>query len=838
MDCYTANWNPLGEEAFYRKFELYTMEWSLKEDLRDCLVAAAPYGGPIALLKNSSRKEKSPSARPLLEIYSASGLLLASMPWKSGQLVQLGWTASEDLLCIQEDGTVLIYNLFCEFKRHFSMGNEVLQNHVLEAKVFHTEYGTGVAILTGALRFSLATNIDDLKLRRMPEVPGLQKPPSCWAVLSQDRVTIVLLAVGQDLYLLDNTSCSVVTPPGMSPSAGAYLQMAVSFNYRCLALFTDTGYIWMGLATLKEKLCEFNSSIRAPPKQMVWCMRPRSRQRAVVVAWDRQLMVAGNSKECIQFVLDEDSYLVPELDGVRILSRSSHEFLHEIPEASQEIFKIASMAPGALLLEAQKEYEKESQKADEYLREIKDQKLLPEAVSQCIEAAGYEHEPDTQKSLLRAASFGKCFLDKFPPEAFVRMCQDLRVLNAIRDYQIGIPLTFTQYKRLTIEVLLDRLVLRRLYPLAIRICEYLRLSEVQGVSRILAHWACYKVQQKDKTDEEVAHAINQKLGDTPGISYSEIAARAYDCGRTELAIKLLEYEPRSGEQVPLLLKMKRSKLALSKAIESGDTDLVYTVVLHLKYELNRGSFFMTLQNQPVALSLYRQFCKHQERETLKDLYNQDDNHQELGNFHVHCSYSEKRIEGRVGALQNALDEYYKAKNEFAAKATEDQIKLLRLQRHLQEDFDKPYLDLSLHDTVSNLILDGHHKRAEQLYREFKIPDKRYWWLKINALATRGDWEEMEKFSKSRKSPIGYLPFVEISVKHHNRYEAKKYAPRVTPEQRVKAFVLVGDLDQAAEAAIEHKNETEMNFVLSKCSPGTDAAVAEKLNRARAQLLKK
>lgn len=89
-------------------------------------------------------------------------------------------------------------------------------------------------------------------------------------MLSQDRVTIVLLAVGQDLYLLDNTSCSVVTPPGMSPSAGAYLQMAVSFNYRCLALFTDTGYIWMGLATLKEKLCEFNSSVRSLPKQMVW----------------------------------------------------------------------------------------------------------------------------------------------------------------------------------------------------------------------------------------------------------------------------------------------------------------------------------------------------------------------------------------------------------------------------------------------------------------------------------------------------------------------------------------------------------------------------------------
>ncbi|KFP76710.1 Vacuolar protein sorting-associated protein 16, partial [Acanthisitta chloris] len=388
------------------------------------------------------------SARPILEIYSASGLLLASVPWKSGPLVHLGWTAGEDLLCIQEDGTVLIYNLFCEFKRHFSMGNEVLQNHVLEAKVFHTEYGTGVAILTGALRFSLATNIDDLKLRRLPEVPGLQKAPPCWAVLCQDRVTMVLLAVGQDLFLLDNTSCSVVTPPGLSPSAGPYVHMAVSFNHRYLALLTDSGHGWMGLATLKEKFCEFNSTIRAPPKQMVWCTRPRSRHRAVVLAWDRQLMLLGNSSECIQFVLDEDSYLVPELDGVRILSRSSHEFLHEIPAPSQEIFRIASMAPGALLLEAQKEYEKESQKADEYLREIKDQQLLPEAVDECIEAAGYEHEPDTQKSLLRAASFGKCFLDKFPSESFVRMCQDLRILNAVRDYQIGIPLTFTQYPHL------------------------------------------------------------------------------------------------------------------------------------------------------------------------------------------------------------------------------------------------------------------------------------------------------------------------------------------------------------------------------------------------------
>lgn len=107
-------------------------------------------------------------------------------------------------------------------------------------------------------------------------------------------------------------------------------------------------------------------------------------------------------------------------------------------------------------------------------------------------------------------------------------------------------------------------------------------------------------------------------------------------------------------------------------LESPPTSLsppaVFTVLLHLKNELNRGDFFMTLRNQPMALSLYRQvsavgegllrtmtlsyqltfhpscqFCKHQELETLKDLYNQDDNHQELGSFHIRASYAAEEV---------------------------------------------------------------------------------------------------------------------------------------------------------------------------------------------------
>uniref|UniRef100_A0A674PM93 Vacuolar protein sorting-associated protein 16 homolog n=1 Tax=Takifugu rubripes TaxID=31033 RepID=A0A674PM93_TAKRU len=831
MTFITANWNPLGD-AFYRKTELYDMCWDLKDALRDCLVAAAPYGGPIALLRKPLRC--SPSSRPQLEIYSASGFAITSFPWKSGPLVHLGWTITDELLCIQEDGSVLIYDLFGSFKRHFSMGQEVVQNHVLEAKVFHSPFGTGVAIISGSSHFTLATNVDELKLRRLPEVPGLQGKPLCWAVLVQDRQIKVLLSSGPELYILDDTSCSEVHPPWLSPQAGSIIHMSVSFSYKYLALFTDTGHLGPVDSPLDsyqippQSVCPY---ICLPNSLYLYrCRRPNSQQPSVVLLWDRLLMVAGVCNDTIQFPIEDQCVLVGEMDGVRILSTRSHELLQEVPLVCQDIFKIASMAPGALLLEAHREYEKSSQKADEYLRELKEQSMLEEAVKQCVGAARYEYDPQTQKSLLRAASFGKCFLADFSADPFVETCRELRVLNAVRVSSVGLPLTYPQYPRM--HVLTDRLVYRQLYPLAIKVCHYLKIPDYHGVSRVLRHWASCKVQQKDLSDEAIAKAVCAKVGDSPGFSYSHIAAKAYECGRAELAIKLLDFEARSGEQVPLLLKMKRSHLALSKAVESGDTDLVYMVVTHLKNEMNRGDFFMTLRNQPVALSLYKQFCKLQEQETLKDLYNQDDDHQELANYYVAASYREKRMDIRLSLLQSAVDEYNKAKNDFAAK-----VNLWKNSFNTLSTLINPLRPPRLFVCLFFLLSSGFHKQAEQLYRDFKVPEKRYWWLKLKSLAKKEEWEELEKFSKTKKSPIGYLPFVEVCMKRNNKYEAKKYVSRVMPEQKVRAHLAISDLEGAADAAIERRNESEIGIVLSRCA-ASDHLLIERLNRARTSTVKK
>ena len=135
------------------------------------------------------------------------------------------------------------------------------------------------------------------------------------------------------------------------------------------------------------------------------------------------------------------------------------------------------------------------------------------------------------------------------------MCNVLRVLNAVRSPEVGIPLTYPQYVAtvcpsvfvcvcmfshrararryvdLTPDILVNRLIARRQYLLALRICDYLKLSK----NRVLVHWACTKV-TSGQPDDQVRAAVVNKLAGVPGISYAEIADAALRVRRTALAV--------------------------------------------------------------------------------------------------------------------------------------------------------------------------------------------------------------------------------------------------------------------------------------------------------------
>jgi vacuolar protein sorting-associated protein 16 len=352
-----------------------------------------------------------------------------------------------------------------------------------------------------------------------------------------------------------------------------------------------------------------------------------------------------------------------ECDGVRILTSMKHEFLQMVPKCIEEIFRIGANGPSAMLYEASISYYKErSQRSDEYIRAIKAKKKLEEAISNCIEAASNEYDPINQKALLYASLFGRYF-EEFPnPSQFVDMCQTLRVLNAIRHHSIAIPITYSQYEALTPQVIINRLVLRNHYALALKICEYLNIPD--GSRQILKNWSLFKVKQIHEDDNLIAQLIREKLGDSSDISYAEIAQCAIDVGRHELAIKLLEYETKASDQVPLYMKIKNQELALKKAIESGDSDLIYMVLFWLKEKFNNVSDFMKfISKNEVAMSLMLQYYRQNDINKLCDILNQENKSLEQAMSLVKVAYKQTTNDQKLKLLDEA-QRLFRGRDEF------------------------------------------------------------------------------------------------------------------------------------------------------------------------------
>lgn len=172
MANFTDNWSPFGFDAYYRKFELYQMAWQKHNiDMSDfALIAAQSNGGNIAVARDDRKRKNSASApnpppaslaltRPAIVIFSASGRLVSQFVWNSGPLLRLGWSSAEELVCVQEDGRILIYDMFGTFIRTFGMGQEAADVRVLDCRVFENGLLTGVAVLTGSKRFFVVSNI-------------------------------------------------------------------------------------------------------------------------------------------------------------------------------------------------------------------------------------------------------------------------------------------------------------------------------------------------------------------------------------------------------------------------------------------------------------------------------------------------------------------------------------------------------------------------------------------------------------------------------------------------------------------------------------------------------
>lgn len=128
-----------------------------------------------------------------------------------------------------------------------------------------------------------------------------------------------------------------------------------------------------------------------------------------------------------------------------------------------------------------------------------------------------------------------------------------------------------------------------------------------------------------------------------------------------------------------------------------------------------------------------------------------------------------------------------------------------MQKEYTDKYSSNFKGLSVTQTITKLLQLGDLRVAEKVKSDFKVPDRKWWWLQIQVMAEQSQWEALEKFSKGKKSPIGYEPFVEVCVKHRKEKEAIKYIQRCRDDQKIKWCTRAGLYEDAARMAFEMKH---------------------------------
>lgn len=206
--------------------------------------------------------------------------------------------------------------------------------------------------------------------------------------------------------------------------------------------------------------------------------------------------------------------------------------------------------------------------------------------------------------------------------------------------------------------------------------------------------------------------------------------------------------------------MEEGDLALDKAIESGDTDLIHYVLLHLKSRLPLSAFFRTINARPVAAALVEATAQENDTELLKDLYYQDDRPIDGSNVLLSEALREADVKRKLEKLDLAsrvLSDNKDPAAVFQQRSIAEASQLLKVQEALDKELsDGPeFVNLSLNETVYRLILSGYGKRAQKIRSDFKMSETTYWWIRLRALVAKRDWGELEEISKAKKSPIGW-----------------------------------------------------------------------------------
>ncbi len=202
-------------------------------------------------------------------------------------------------------------------------------------------WASGLVALLSNNQLIAVSKYDEPRPRLLAPCP--EGEVSSWSLIppahTLSRSVEVLLAVDKTVYLVDSTEAE-----DKILQDGPFKNITVSPTGRFVALFTGEGKLWVVSNDFQNKLSEYDSKSRVGPSSMSWCG-----DDAVALAWEDEIHLVGPNGAASKYVslltlrcqpltmivvnryyYDGRVHVIPEFDGVRLLTNDTCEFLHKV----------------------------------------------------------------------------------------------------------------------------------------------------------------------------------------------------------------------------------------------------------------------------------------------------------------------------------------------------------------------------------------------------------------------------------------------------------------------------------------------------------------------------
>ena len=745
------------------------------------MVHPAGRGGLVALVRDNDRVSLTLGAQEgagiqKVQVCTLSGQLVreidfvSSILGSSAKIFGVGWVGDDCLVLASSSGLVHAHHLAHSSHTVLSLGEGCEREGLAEMRTspdgifFRTAADRfGAMLVDGRLGCTEAGRVNtrfqgpvtlNLQTKTTPttfKTPNSRKSTGsvhCFEVVPPAEGSgafELIVAMDTDLVRMDRRGRLRPLASGgpylrVCPSPDAQFVAALAATSDCLTVVDMSGVIKARVDLRPHNLSALD--IRC----LAWCG-----SEAVVACFEGhgEMLVAfvnsrGTEEEGVAHVTWADIGIVhamsSEIDGVCVLGQNRVQLCRIVPDMVRRALGPGSTSPGALLHDARNLVGQDDVRAATELLNILEGDKIQEATTDCLGAAGWcIMQPGFQESLLRAGIYGHAFGSgrqrretgpAEPRDAISDLARSMRILNALLQPEVGMPLTLLQYRAVGLRAIVDRLCSWGHFLLALRISESMEHKNEHNAhrlaERVLLAWAKRKISSAAlSTDDnellgEIRASIDhqeptnrQSITNRPieikerrhhrVVSWSTIAEHALECGRPQLAATLIEMEPSLKKQVSVLLRLGHTELAMKKAKADGDGDSIWEVLCA------RGK----PDSMDGADSTFIVGSASSDPEKVLMAY--------------YASFA-------LSTRQRASED------KFLESARAAAARLERLQRKLESSSGRQgFLGLSVLETIRRCYDLGFDSDASSIVKEFRVSERQAVMVQVAGHVDRRDW---------------------------------------------------------------------------------------------------